>query len=338
MTKKIKKDSAGNDNDYFKEIESEGFTAVNGVLGLAFAAIVIALVFYIIKADFVFDAGPYAVSNLGAMGDFFGGVINPILSFLSIVLLVFSLKEAQKSLVVSRQNLLHAEKQIVNAIESQELVRFDTIFYSLFSQIKGLHKEIYGSNALDGQVDKSILDSVYVGYDFDTALRFRRPTVYQYVTLVVLLVERCGNAKIGELEKAFYIDVLVSSFSPASIKDIIFYVALDDNGKGSLVHTLALLQRDVFMHRFTIEIFDDFKYLRGEPLLDEVLLSHGCSNIDDAGLSALRSNFCCKMKLAKFYYERLNSSYDPIWKDAFTSYQSYIGKINERLGNCRHGD
>lgn len=113
------------------------------------AILAIAIVFVSFFFNFYVELG-YGVSNnsekWGQFGDYIGGVLNPILSFISIVLLIESVSiqlEANKRLT---EELKIGEK-------SEKLKTFETLFFNLISS----QKDLFSSFRIDFKsVDQSM--------------------------------------------------------------------------------------------------------------------------------------------------------------------------------------
>lgn len=86
---------------------------------------------------------PNVFEKLGPVGDYFGGTINPILTFLSIILLVYSIKiqrEEMKAATTQAENSAKAAKQavLISKINERPFIIFhdDRSNYKVFCYIK----------------------------------------------------------------------------------------------------------------------------------------------------------------------------------------------------------
>ncbi|TKB57604.1 putative phage abortive infection protein [Ferrimonas aestuarii] len=107
------------------------------------------------------------VSDWGATGDFFGGILNPFFAFLSLILLVYTLYQNQKALENNSEELALSRKELANSVQTQQLQvhqakmqRFDDTFFSLLNQ-------------LNAAQDPKLTDFVY-----DNVMKKNYPTTY----------------------------------------------------------------------------------------------------------------------------------------------------------------
>ena len=84
---------------------------------------VFALVLLIVVPGYYFSVFPsfseYTIEGFGQFGDFFGGVLNPLLSFSVIVLLIFSLSQ-QNDIIRQQNKIIEQQERSIN-IQSNEL-------------------------------------------------------------------------------------------------------------------------------------------------------------------------------------------------------------------------
>ncbi|WP_346209029.1 hypothetical protein [Aeromonas salmonicida] len=101
---------------------------------IATASILIFIVFflYFLKFYVILD---YKTSNdsavWGQLGDYIGGILNPLLSFVSIVLLIQSLTLQNEANISLRSELKNSEK-------TEKLRSFETLFFNLINSQKNL--------------------------------------------------------------------------------------------------------------------------------------------------------------------------------------------------------
>ncbi len=98
-----------------------------------------------------------ARTELGPMGDYFGGILNPVFSFLSLVLLIFTLKQNEKELGNSRKELEASTKALKQQAESMEFQRFESAFFNLLAFHNQLLEKITDSKNNDSSPPKSYL-------------------------------------------------------------------------------------------------------------------------------------------------------------------------------------
>ncbi len=83
------------------------------------------------------------IEQWGATGDFFGGILNPIFAFLSLILLAYTLWQNQKALQNNSEELRLSREELSNSVSAQKLQvhqaqmqRFEDTFFSLLNQLK----------------------------------------------------------------------------------------------------------------------------------------------------------------------------------------------------------
>lgn len=89
------------------------------------------------------------IEELGQMGDFFGGMLNPILAFLSFCLLLITIKIQSKELKNSTEELAKSSKALEEQSKSLKLQNFETTFFNMIS----LHNEIVNNISIDVKYD-----------------------------------------------------------------------------------------------------------------------------------------------------------------------------------------
>lgn len=120
-------------------ILSKAFTVSNKYI--IAAAIAIALVIFSYAINFYFFLG-YGVSQETSVwaefGDFVGGVLNPILSFLALVLLI-------KSLSLQNEANVNLRKELNNNERTEKLKSFESLFFNMIS----FQKELFDSFSIE---------------------------------------------------------------------------------------------------------------------------------------------------------------------------------------------
>lgn len=89
---------------------------------LVFAVVIIFFVFgfYFLH----FNEGVSSDPNVwGTFGDFIGGTLNPVLSFLSLIALLFTIVLQQKELGYSRKELEYTRKELERSAKAQEATK-----------------------------------------------------------------------------------------------------------------------------------------------------------------------------------------------------------------------
>lgn len=93
------------------------------------------------------------VSNWGAFGDFVGGTLNPVFTFISICLILYTVYQNKKSLDFNSEELALSRKAQQDTAKSQQLIQktqniqqFDSLFFNLLSHFKNLQDELCASD------------------------------------------------------------------------------------------------------------------------------------------------------------------------------------------------
>jgi hypothetical protein len=96
------------------------------------------------------DSNEEKRAALGALGDYFGGLLNPILAFLSFIALLYTLKLNQEELAETRKELARAaqahedsKKVMDEQLKTQDLQRFDSFFATLLSELSRKIENLY---------------------------------------------------------------------------------------------------------------------------------------------------------------------------------------------------
>jgi hypothetical protein len=92
----------------------------------------------------IYSASAIFISNLfsffddsrsfGTFGDYFGGMLNPVLTFLTFMGLLITIVLQQKELRLTRSEIKTSSRALSEQAETQEKQRFENTFFSLFEQ------------------------------------------------------------------------------------------------------------------------------------------------------------------------------------------------------------
>lgn len=96
------------------------------------------------------EEGNNPIGDWGTFGDFVGGTLNPIIGFISILLLFATWKVTRKTLDVSKRELR-------NSNELLSTQQFDAIFWGLFQNLKRIEENLYKVR----DYDQLIVDEIY---------------------------------------------------------------------------------------------------------------------------------------------------------------------------------
>lgn len=169
----------------------------------AAAAIVIVLLSYVLK--FYYSLG-YVVSDdtevWGQLGDYAGGLLNPILSFIALVLLI-------KSLTLQNDTNESLRSELINKEKSEKLRSFETLFFSMINS----QKELYDSFKIDFKrsgvsFTKSSIDAVMEIEDEIESMVLNKKSSKD---VQEFLENIDSKERIFDLTRAFYIIVKMTS-------------------------------------------------------------------------------------------------------------------------------
>ena len=94
-------------------------------------------------------------SDWGVTGDFFGGVLNPILAFCSLIALLYTVHLNKQELEATRKELATTRATMNEQMEVSKQQRFESTFFSFLDQHNQVLKEI----SQDGENIHSLADS-----------------------------------------------------------------------------------------------------------------------------------------------------------------------------------
>lgn len=129
----------------------------------------------------LFKFNTTGIGDLGTFGDFIGGSLNPILSFLSFLILIQTIRYQHDALETSKKELELTRKELERSADTQEdlqkvqeqqaktqiLQQFENTFFSLLAQIKTV--------SLDQEQVRFLLGSSFSGKNIiDARIRFQR--------------------------------------------------------------------------------------------------------------------------------------------------------------------
>ncbi|MFQ1043460.1 hypothetical protein [Acinetobacter sp. NIOH-H-8] len=120
--------------------------------------VILLIVFYIVINFWVYVGHPFDVSGeqdrraaLGALGDYFGGLLNPIFAFLSFMGVLWTLKMSREELAATR-GVMDAQ------LKTQSLQQFDSLFFSLLSELTKKIETLVADNERYEKKYKNIYD------------------------------------------------------------------------------------------------------------------------------------------------------------------------------------
>ncbi|MGZ7881693.1 putative phage abortive infection protein [Acinetobacter soli] len=126
------------------------------------------------------------ISDWGTFGDFIGGTLNPILTFISVCLILFTVYQNKKALDFNSEELALSRKAQQDSAKSQRLIQktqnlqqFDSLFFSLLDQFKQQQDKLCTLNVDDESKVDQIYQSVFVKNCLDN-IYHKRAILLQY--------------------------------------------------------------------------------------------------------------------------------------------------------------
>jgi hypothetical protein len=108
------------------------------------------------------------VSTWGAYGDFIGGTLNPLLTFISIIFLAWTILQNKSALRINSKELkLSREANQISSTaqiaiqKTQSLQQFDSIFFPLLNQLNAYSSALNEKSELSGTILSQIYDDVF---------------------------------------------------------------------------------------------------------------------------------------------------------------------------------
>lgn len=111
------------------------------LLGLAVLFGVAIVIIYIYGVD-GFLPNLKIKAEWGVVGDFFGGILNPVFAFLGLIMLLATLYQSQKELALTREELASSRAALEDQALTQKQQRFENTFFALLEQHNKLINEV----------------------------------------------------------------------------------------------------------------------------------------------------------------------------------------------------
>lgn len=196
------------------------------------------------------------LGNLGVLGDFFGGILNPILAFITFGSVLYTIWLQQDSIELQREELKATREEFAKSAKAQEeqakaqeeqakifkLQQFENTFFSLFSQIVSIHSNLVEKRGEEGSKldiviseikdlsgDNKIRESIFKGEaDFnDIQYIIKRHSEFNQFTLLVyqalkLIKEHWQVNEDSILHEKKYSNILRASLNPIVLQLLLF--------------------------------------------------------------------------------------------------------------------
>lgn len=167
----------------------------------AVTLIIIVYLAYIIKFYFILDHGiSDSTGTWGELGDYAGGVLNPLLSFISIVLLI-------KSLTLQHEANSSLKVEVKNNEKAERLRSFEVIFFNLISAQKNLF-DSFEMEFLKEDKSKNKLSGAKAVIEIENNIALIRSDNNGRQQVVNYLNQLDDTDQIFGLSRAFYIIVM----------------------------------------------------------------------------------------------------------------------------------
>ncbi|UOG93901.1 MAG: putative phage abortive infection protein [Candidatus Thiothrix sulfatifontis] len=126
-------------------------SVMGGMIVLALVFGILISITYIYGVDALFPSLRIR-ENWGVVGDFFGGILNPVFAFLGLIMLLATLYQSQKELSLTRKELANSTEALKDQALTQRQQRFENTFFELLNQHNQLIRDM---NALMHKPDIS---------------------------------------------------------------------------------------------------------------------------------------------------------------------------------------
>lgn len=109
----------------------------------------------------------------GTFGDYLGGTLNPIISFLALIGLLITIHQQAKEMKATREELKQAAKQQKRQLEISNLQQFESTFFSLLNQ----HNKMIEKIKSNTKELEELLYLIYIRYDELKTITTTKPSL-----------------------------------------------------------------------------------------------------------------------------------------------------------------
>ena len=241
---------------------------INGYI-LAAAVLIIA-VFLSYFLHFYVSLG-YGISNdsaiWGQLGDYSGGILNPLLSFVSIVLLI-------KSLTLQNEANITLRNEIKNSEKTEKIRSFESLFFNLINSQKNLFESF--SIKFESGEESVKVGGVKAVIRIEDEIEDMRSKEKNDEEVAAYLEELDENDQIFGLSRSFYIMVLMVTEKLSDSNGFSF----DDRRDHfmTLINFTDFAQLRLIMICIQFSDYESCKYIRSssefKSVIEEVGLSY----------------------------------------------------------------
>lgn len=206
--------------------------------------------------------------TLGWVGDFFGGILNPILAFLSFIALLYTLKLNQEELNETRKELKRAadaqedSKQLLNEqLKTQFLQQFNSFFSTLLTQLN--HKiDRLSQNGILDRLHQQIEhlhdhDEIYELQELKNLFDFIYLTLYSTDSKIDSAVMLSDSEK-QELKFKYW--MIVRSLTPEKVLHLLLRDITENHEDKRIAMYVALIEKSQFFENLSFYGLDAYKH------------------------------------------------------------------------------
>ena len=146
------------------------------------------------------------IGDWGTFGDFIGGTLNPILTFISICLILYTVYQNKKSLDFNSEELSLSRKAQENSASAQSMIQqtqslqqFDSFFFSLLNQIRSYELDIQKDDNLKKIYKLLFIQSHSANFNAITELEKKYELNSYFLSLFELVKNIYERVEINEI-------------------------------------------------------------------------------------------------------------------------------------------
>lgn len=204
----------------------------------------------------------------GQLGDYVGGILNPILSFISIALLI-------RSLALQREANDNLKKEMAASEKTERLRSFEVLFFNLIESQKSLFDSFFVDSQTDGGATIQLCKSKAV-IEIESKIEEIRQNDGCDSDIARYLTSLDADDQIFGLSRAFYIAVKITNEKLSDLKGF----SLEDRATHfkALINFTDFAQLRLIMISAQFLEYESAKYLRTSKEFLDVLkeLGLGC--------------------------------------------------------------
>ena len=151
-----------------------------------FVAIIFISLILIYGVIFIGQLKPENKADLGVLGDYIGGVLNPIISFIALLFLIKTFTTQKEAFELQKEELELTREELKKQNETMEFQRFETTFFNLLEWINNQFSDIK-SNDFNEQKAKSLASSIEIIFELIDGLKIKnQEEKNKYIKLVAV--------------------------------------------------------------------------------------------------------------------------------------------------------